>query len=286
MQLSQIPKVTSKFDEGNLIAQAGLDPVMQLARRAGLGGRVATKVMVPGPAGHDTAGKVSSIVAGMIAGADSIDDVDVLREGAVRKVLPGVYTPSTLGTFLRAFTFGQVQQLTAAAGGLLAGLAALVVLLAGATGHRDAVTWVDVDNTHARDARLRQAGRGLGVQQGQRAQRVARGGLHPGTPRSWWGRCCAAGQCVRGDPMPADSAFYTHKIVAAIVRSMAQFSITARMDKAIEKAIAAIPDKAWISIKYPQAIFDEEQQRWISDAQVAETTYAAFRSLSRRHHAG
>lgn len=56
------------------------------------------------------------------------------------------------------------------------------------------------------------------------------------------------------------------------------------MDKAVEKAITSIPEKAWISIKYPKAIFDEEQQRWISDAQVAETTYTAFRSLSRKHH--
>lgn len=81
-----------------------------------------------------------------------------------------------------------------------------------------------------------------------------------------------------------DSAFYTHKVVAAALRSKAQFSITARMDKAVEKAITSIPEKAWISIKYPKAIFDEEQQRWISDAQVAETTYTAFRSLSRKHH--
>ncbi|WP_420119900.1 hypothetical protein [Nakamurella sp.] len=81
-----------------------------------------------------------------------------------------------------------------------------------------------------------------------------------------------------------DSAFYTRKVVAAVLRSKAQFSTTARMDKAVEKAIASIPEKAWISIKYPKAIFDEQQQRWISDAQVAETTYTASRSLSRKHH--
>ena len=140
MQLSQIPKVTAKFDEANLIGHAGLLPVMRLARRAGLGARVASTLTVPGPAGHNAAAKVSSIVAGMVAGADSIDDLDVLREGATGKVLPGVLAPSTLGTFLRAFTFGHVRQLAAVAAGLLTALAGLVPLLSGATGHRDAVT--------------------------------------------------------------------------------------------------------------------------------------------------
>ena len=83
---------------------------------------------VPGPAGYDAAGKVSSIVAGMVAGADSIDDLDLLREGAIGRVLPGVKAPSTLGTFLRAFTFGHVRQLGAVAAGVLTALARLVPL--------------------------------------------------------------------------------------------------------------------------------------------------------------
>ena len=62
--------------------------------------------------------RCASIVAGMLTGADSIDDLDVLREGAVGKVLPGVKAPSTLGTFLRAFTFGHVRQLGAVAAAL------------------------------------------------------------------------------------------------------------------------------------------------------------------------
>ena len=119
MQLSQIPKVTPKFDEANLIAHAGLVPVMQLARQVGLRARVATQLKVPGSAGCNAPGKVASIVAGMVAGADSIDDLEVLREGATGKVLPEPYAPSTLGTFLRAFTFGQVRQLGAVAAGLL-----------------------------------------------------------------------------------------------------------------------------------------------------------------------
>jgi len=82
MQLWQIPRVAATFDEANLLPSAGLVPVMRLARRAGLGALVATKPTVPGGAGCDAAAKVCSIVAGMLTGADSIDDLGALREGA------------------------------------------------------------------------------------------------------------------------------------------------------------------------------------------------------------
>jgi hypothetical protein len=71
----QIPRVAATFDEVNLIPSAGLVPVMRLARRAGLAARVATMLTVPGGAGSDAAAKVCSIVAGMLTGADSIDDM-------------------------------------------------------------------------------------------------------------------------------------------------------------------------------------------------------------------
>jgi hypothetical protein len=80
-----------------------------------------------------------------------------------------------------------------------------------------------------------------------------------------------------------DSAFYNHCVVRAIRKARAQFSITARMDQAVQKAIAGIDEDAWVSIKYPKAIYDEDEKRWISDAQVAETTYTAFTSKARKH---
>ena len=306
MQLSQIPKVTAKFDEANLIAHAGLVPVMQLARRAGLGARVATTLTVPGSAGADAAAKVSSIVAGMVAGADSISDLDLLREGAIGRVLPGVKAPSTLGTFLRAFTFGHVRQLGAVAAGLLTALAGLVPLLSGATSHRDAVTWLDVDDTMRETHGYAKQGVGYGYNKTKglnallavastqvNAPVIVGHRLRAGATNSARG----AGKFV-SDALAAvrrsgatgvircrlDSAYYTHKVVAAITRGKAQFSITARMDRAVTKAVAAIPESAWVSIKYPQAIFDEQEQRWISDAQVAETTHTAFTSLAGKHH--
>jgi hypothetical protein len=78
-----------------------------------------------------------------------------------------------------------------------------------------------------------------------------------------------------------DSPFDNHSVVTAILTGKAQFSITARLDKAVQKAISGIAEPAWVSIEYPEAIFDEEQQRWISDAEVAETDYSALTSKKR-----
>ncbi len=75
-----------------------------------------------------------------------------------------------------------------------------------------------------------------------------------------------------------DSAYYAATVIAAIRRAGAFFSVTAKMDRKIRAAIGAIPQTAWTAIKYPQAIWDEEQDRWISDAEVAEVPYTAFAS--------
>ena len=304
MQLSQIPKVAATFDEVNLVPSAGLVPVMRLARLTGLESLVDRMVTVPGGAGVDAAAKVASIVAGMVTGADSIDDMDALREGAVGKVLPGVKAPSTLGTFLRAFTFGHVRQLGAVAGAMLARLAFLVNILSGHDDHRDAVTWLDVDDTIRETYGYAKQGVGygynkvkglnalLGMVSAGSAPIIVGHRLRQGTVSSARGagkfladaiaaaRRVGAGKVIR---CRLDSAFYNHSVVAAIRKARAQFSITARMDRAVQKAIAGIDEDAWVSIKYPKAIYDEEEKRWISDAQVAETTYTAFTSTARRH---
>ena len=305
MQLSQIPKAAATFDETNLVPSAGLVPVMRLARLAGLDSLVTRTLTLPGGAGVDAGAKVSSIVAGMITGADSIDDLDALREGAVGKVLPGVKAPSTLGTFLRAFTFGHVRQLGAVAGALLTRLAFLVHILAGADDHRDAVTWLDVDDTMRETHGYAKQGVGYGynkvkglnallgmVSTAVSAPVIVGHRLRQGTVSSARGaakflsdaiaaaRRVGAGGVIR---CRLDSAFYNHSVIGAIRKAGAQFSITARLDRAVQKAIASIDENAWVSIKYPNAIYDEDEQRWISDAQVAEITYTAFTSKARRH---
>jgi hypothetical protein len=75
-----------------------------------------------------------------------------------------------------------------------------------------------------------------------------------------------------------DSAFYSHAVVAACVRADVRFSITVRQDRSIRRAIAAIGETAWIPIHYPNAIYDENTGGWISDAEIAETTYTVFAS--------
>ena len=305
MQLSQIPTVGATFDEPNLISAAGLIPAMRLARRAGLDTQVGSRLTVPGGAGFDSAGKVASLVAGMITGADSIDDIDALREGAVGKLMPGVKAPSTLGTFLRAFTFGHVRQLGAAAAAMLVSLCTLVDLLGAGQAHRDAVTWLDVDDTMRETHGYAKQGVGYGynkvkglnallamVSTATSAPVIIGHRLREGTVSSARGAGKFLSDAVAAARRAGvtstircrlDSAFYNHKVVAAILTAKAQFSITARMDQAIQTAIAGIADHAWVSIKYPQAIWDEDQQRWISDAQVAEVSYTAFTSKPKAH---
>ena len=101
-------KTHATFDDPNLVSRAGLVPVMALAQRAGLPDLVAEHVRIARSCGVNAPVKVSCLAAGMIAGADSIDDMDLLRHGAMPALFGGVRAPSTLGSFLRAFTWGNV----------------------------------------------------------------------------------------------------------------------------------------------------------------------------------
>ena len=76
--------------------------------------------------------------------------------------------------------------------------------------------------------------------------------------------------------MRADSAFYSRKVIAACRRSGVRFSITIRIDAKVRKAIEAVAADAWVEIEYPQPIWDDEQQRFVSRAQIAEIGYTAF----------
>jgi hypothetical protein len=105
--LHDLAKIHATFDDPNLVSRAGLVPVMALAQRAGLGELVEEHVRIARPCGVNPQVKVPGIVAGMIGGADSIDDLDLLRHGAMSALFGGVRAPSTLGSFLRSFTWGE-----------------------------------------------------------------------------------------------------------------------------------------------------------------------------------
>src|SRR4051795_9307569 len=124
MQLSHIrPVVSATFDEPNLVSAAVLVPLMALARKAALRELADERMSVPSDKGANAGLKLSSLVAGMAAGADSIEDMALLRHGGMGKVFTGAYAPSTLGSFLRSFAFGHVRQADAVASRFLLNLA-------------------------------------------------------------------------------------------------------------------------------------------------------------------
>src|SRR5258708_35570292 len=113
----------ASFDDPGLVSHAGLVPVMALAQRAGLGELVAEHVTPGGKCGVNAHLKVPCLAAGMAAGADSIDDMDLLRHGAMDVLFGGMRAPSTLGSHLRSYTWGSVAQLEKAGRLFLAELA-------------------------------------------------------------------------------------------------------------------------------------------------------------------
>src|SRR5215212_6680411 len=144
VQLSHAAVVGSaRFDDRNLVSAAGLIPVLGLADRVGLRRSVEEQLTVPADKGAHAGSKVTALVAGMVAGADSIEDMDLLRHGGMGRLFTGVVAPSTLGSFLRAFAFGHVRQLDAVAARLVANLAARAPVLPGA----GEVAYLDVDDT-------------------------------------------------------------------------------------------------------------------------------------------
>jgi hypothetical protein len=287
------------FNEPNLVSAAGLVPMLALAERAALRRLADEQVTVPTDRGAHAGLKVASLVAGMITGADSIDDMALLRHGGMGTLFTGSYAPSTLGSFLRAFTFGHVRQLDAVAARVTANLAAMTPLLPGA----DQVAYVDIDDTVRQTYGYAKQGVGYGytgvkglnallatVTTPLSAPVIVASRLRKGSANSARGaarlvsdalkttRACGGTGLVI---VRADSAFYSRDVIAAVRRAGARFSITARQDPAVRQAIASIPDDGWTTIRYPRAVFDEQLGQWISDAQVAEVPLTAFTSRPR-----
>ena len=146
MQFKHTPaRIAASFDDPNLVSAAGVVPVMRLAEDAGLSRLAGEHVTVPGDKGANAAGKLFSLIAGMVCGADSIDDMNLLRHGGMPSLFGRVYAPSTLGSFLRAFTFGHVRQADAVASRFLQGLTAQASgLLHAADGER---VMIDIDDS-------------------------------------------------------------------------------------------------------------------------------------------
>jgi hypothetical protein len=159
----------ASFDDPNLVSRAGLVPVMALAGRCGLADLAGEHVRIASRAGVNAYLKIPGLVAGMAAGADSIDGMGVLRHGAMAEVFGGIRAPSTLGSFLRSFTWGNVRQLDAVARQFLVALAAGTPVLPGA----GVLAFIDMDSMQKRVYGHAKQGAGFGHTKIQAAPRGA-----------------------------------------------------------------------------------------------------------------
>ena len=269
-----IDRYDTTFDHDGLIANAGLVVVATLMARLGLerltNSWVRTGSFAPGR-------KICTLVAAMVAGATHIDHTDMLRAGATQTVLPfRVMAPSTIGTFLRTFTFGFVRQLDAVAARLLANAWAV------GAGPGDADMVIDLDSTICEVHGHHKHGAGYGYTKclgyhplvATRADtgEILFSRMRKGAAGSSRGinrfvdelagilkRANATGaKCVR-----ADSGFWSWELLRTLDRHNMSWSITVTNNAKVQAAIASIPDDAWVDIDYTASGY----------AQVAETTY-------------
>jgi hypothetical protein len=295
------------FDDDSLVSLAGLVPVMRLAEQTGLTDLLAQKVCIAEPriksGAANPAPKLATLIAGMCAGADCIDDVDVVRSGGMKALFGGVYAPSTIGTLLREFSFGHARQLESVLGAHLGALCGRVNLLPGA----DVRAFIDIDSLlrpvyghtkqgasygHTKIAGKQVLRKGLSplattistdlgapVIAGMRL-RAGRSGSGKGAARMVAQAITTARAAgVSGSLLVrGDAAYGTRAVVSACRRAGAQFSLVLTKNTAVHKAIDAIEDDAWTPVAYPGAVRDPDTGAWISDAEVAETSYTAFAS--------
>ena len=274
-----IDRVDVIFDEPNLVANAGLLLVATLTHRLGLEALIDATVRLVGRIGGARPGrKVLTLVHAMIAGASHIDHADMLRAGSTAGVLGHrVMAPSTLGTFLRAFTFGHVRQLEAVIGRVLErAWAAGAGPGDGAVGDRRRL-----DDLRSRRQAKQGAGFGytkvLGyhpilatradtgevlharMRKGQaNTQRGARRFLDELVARVR--RAGATGPLT----VRVDSGFWSNDTITTLNRLDVRYTMAVRCGvTTVAAAIAAIAEDAWVDIDYPAG----------GQAQVADTTY-------------
>ena len=280
--------VRVRFDDERVVSDAGVMLVATVAQRLGVEALAGRLVRLP----HDRPGaanagrKVMALLFAMVLGADSIDDTGVLRAGRTRRLLGGwIPAPSTLGTFLRAFTFGHVRQLDA-----LLGRSLERAWKAGA-GPGDGRLIVDVDSFVGEVCGYQKQGAAYGYTRifgyhpilATRAD--TREALHirlrKGSANTQKGikrfceeliarveRAGATGTKL----LRADSGFWNTKVFELLEKAGWQYSIGVRTIKKVKAAVEAIGEQDWQRIDYPEA----------GEAQIAETTYSGRRLIVRR----
>ena len=280
--------VQVKFDDERVVSDAGVMLVATLCQRLGVETLAQQLVGLrrDRPGAANAGRKIMALLFAMVLGADSIDDSGVLRAGRTRRLLGGwLPAPSTLGTFLRAFTFGHVRQLDA-----LLGQALERAWRAGA-GPGDGRLVVDVDSFVGEVCgRLKQGAaygytKLLGYHPILATRADTREVLHirmrKGSANTQKGmlrfcqelnariqRAGASGVKL----LRADSGFWNTKVFEYLERAGWQYSIGIRNIKKVRAAVDAIDQDAWQDIDYPQGGL----------AQIAETVYGGRRLIVRR----
>ena len=282
-----LDRICVTFDEPNLVANAGLLLVATLVHRLGLERLINERLVLRGRVGGAAPGrKVCTLIHAIIAGASHIDHADILRSGATRAVLSHrVMAPSTLGTFLRAFTFGHVRQLDA--------VIAETLRRAWSMGARPTGRLVvDLDSTICEVTGKKKQGAGYGYTKvlgyhpllATRSDtgevlhaRMRKGSAHTarGTRRfvceliTRVRRCGADGAIV----LRVDSGFWSNDTIATLRRLGVSFTMAVKTGNVgIAKVIGAIDEDAWQPIDYSCD----------GVAEVAETTYKGHRLIVRR----
>ncbi len=278
-----------EFDDERAVSDAGVMLVATLATRLGIEGLAGRLVRLrrDWPGAANAGRKVMALLFAMVLGADSIEDCDLLRAGKTRRLLGGwVPAPSTLGTFLRAFTFGHVRQLDA-----LLGQALVRAWRAGA-GPGEQRLVIDVDSFVGEVCgRLKQGAaygytKVLGYHPLLATRADTREVLHirlrRGSANTSKGmlrftdeliaRVTRAG-ATGVKLLRADSGFWNNKVFKRLEKAGWQYSIGVRMQKPIREAVEQIEESAWQKVEdYPKD----------GEAQIAETTHGGRRLIVRR----
>ncbi len=280
--------VEVKFDDERVVSDAGVMLVATIVQRLGIEALAQRLVRLrrDRPGAANAGRKVIAVLYAMVLGADSIDDCDVLRAGRTGRLLGGwIPAPSTLGTFLRAFTFGHVRQLDK-----LLGQALERAWKAGA-GPGDGRLVIDVDSFVGEVCGRLKQGAAYGYTQllGYHPILATRADtretlhirLRKGSANTQKGivRFCdeLIARVTRAGAtgvklLRADSGFWNTKVFERLEKAGWQYSIGVRMINTVRAAVEAIDEDAWQSIDYPEE----------GEAQIAETISGGRRLIVRR----
>ena len=263
--IANLDRVDTAFDDPNLVANAGLFPVATLVSRLGLKHLIDVTVRLSGRVGGANPGsKFLTLVFTLIAGGDHIDHVDMLRAGDTARVLPfAVAAPSTVGTFLRAFTFGHVRQLDR-----LADLTLKRVWTGFGAGPGNRRLVIDVDSTITEVFGYQKQGAAYGytgvkgyhplIASRADTAEIVHSRLRKGSSQKGHNqfiaevvarvrRAGATGEIL----VRADSGFWSRKLIDTLSRLNCLYSITVAQNPSIRTRIGQIPDTAWMPITYP-----------------------------------